>query len=244
MRVSVTPTDFSGLRVAITGGTSGLGLALVREFMSRGAHVAFVARTRERVEQVVNKNPEAHGIVGDVSAKNDIYPMAIQITGELGGLDVLINNASTLGPTPLEMLSDTECEDLEQVFATNVFGPFRLTKALMGALAASAREGRGAVVLNVMSDAGISAYPRWGAYGSSKAALHQLSRIWNEEHAGEGVRFLSLDPGDMDTPMYHAAIPDADPATLKRPEQSAREFVEAIADALPRTTRIKADLRI
>ena len=233
--------DFLGLRVAITGGTSGLGLALVRELMSRGARVAFVARTRERVEQVARENPGAHGIVGDVSAKNDIYPMAIQITGELGGLDVLINNASELGPTPLPMLSDTECEDLERVFQTNVFGPFRLTKALMGALAASAREGRGAVVLNISSDAAINAYPGWGAYGSSKAALHHLSRIWNEEHAGEGVRFLSLDPGDMDTPMHAAAIPDADPATLKRPEQSARELADAIKEILPRITLMNTD---
>ena len=142
--------QFSGLRVAITGGTSGLGLALVRELSCRGARVAFVARTHERVAQVAQENPGTHGIVGDVSAKDDIYPIAIQITGELGGLDVLINNASDLGPTPLAMLSDTECEDLERVFATNVFGPFRLTKALMGALAASAREGRGAVVLNII----------------------------------------------------------------------------------------------
>lgn len=234
----MTKDGFSGLRVAITGGTSGLGLALVRELLSRGARVAFVARTRERVEQVVRENPGAHGIVGDVSAKNDIYPMAIQITGELGGLDVLVNNASDLGPTPLPMLSDTECEDLERVYATNVIGPFRLTKALMGALAASAREGRGAVVLNISSDAAINAYPGWGAYGSSKAALHHLSRIWNEEHANEGVRFLSLDPGDMDTPMHAAAIPDADPATLKRPEESARELIEAIEAALPQMARI------
>jgi NAD(P)-dependent dehydrogenase (short-subunit alcohol dehydrogenase family) len=234
----MTKDDFSGLRVAITGGTSGLGLALVRELLSRGARVAFVARTRERVEQVVRDNPGAHGIVGDVSAKNDIYPMAIQITGELGGLDVLINNASDLGPTPLPMLSDTECEDLERVYATNVFGPFRLTKALMGALAASAREGRGAVILNISSDAAVNAYPGWGAYGSSKAALHHLSRIWNEEHVNEGVRFLSLDPGDMDTPMHAAAIPDADPATLKRPEQAARELIEAIEAALPQMVRI------
>jgi NAD(P)-dependent dehydrogenase (short-subunit alcohol dehydrogenase family) len=233
--------SFSGLRVAITGGTSGLGLALVRELTSRGARVAFVARTRERVQQVARENPGAHGIVGDVSAKNDIYPMAIQITGELGGLDVLINNASDLGPTPLRMLSDTECEDLEHAFATNVFGPFRLTKALMGALAASAREGRGAVVLNISSDAAINAYPGWGAYGSSKAALHHLSRIWNEEHAGEGVRFLSLDPGDMDTPMHAAAIPDSDPATLKRPEQSARELADAIEAVLPQITMMSAD---
>jgi NAD(P)-dependent dehydrogenase (short-subunit alcohol dehydrogenase family) len=251
MTVSATPTEkspaaplqvlsdnpFSGLRVAVTGGTSGLGLALVRELVGRGARVAFVARTRERVEQVARENPGAHGIVGDVSEKSDIYPMAVQITGELGGLDVLINNASELGPTPLRLLSDTECEDLEHVFAANVFGPFRLTKALMGALAASAREGRGAVVLNVTSDAAVNAYPKWGAYGSSKAALHHMSRIWNEEHEREGVRFLSLDPGDMDTPMHAAAIPDADPATLKRPEVSAREFVEAIAEALPQIAR-------
>jgi NAD(P)-dependent dehydrogenase (short-subunit alcohol dehydrogenase family) len=228
---------FLSLRVAVTGGTSGLGLALVRELLGRGARVAFLARTRERVEQVARENPGAHGIVGDVSEKNDIYPMAIQITGELGGLDVLINNASELGPTPLRLLSDTECEDLEHVFAANIFGPFRLTKALMGALAASAREGRGAVVLNVTSDAAVNAYPNWGAYGSSKAALHHMSRIWNEEHEGDGVRFLSLDPGDMDTPMHAAAIPDSDPATLKRPEVSAREFVEAIAEALPRIAR-------
>jgi NAD(P)-dependent dehydrogenase (short-subunit alcohol dehydrogenase family) len=252
MTVSFTATDelpvatlpdassdpFSGARVAITGGTSGLGLALVRELLRRGARVAFVARTRERVEQVMRENPGAHGIVGDVSAKNDIYPMAIQITGELGGLDVLINNASDLGPTPLAMLSDTECEDLERAFATNVFGPFRLTKALMGALAASAREGRGAVVLNISSDAAVNPYPTWGAYGSSKAALHHLSRIWNEEHASDGVRFLSLDPGDMDTPMHAAAIPDADLTTLKRPEQSAHELAQAIASVLAQVTPV------
>ena len=232
---------FSGVRVAITGGTSGLGLALVRELSLRGARVAFVARTRERIEQVMRENPGTHGIVGDVSAKSDIYPIAIQITGELGGLDVLINNASDLGPTPLAMLSDTECEDLERAFATNVFGPFRLTKALMGGLAASAREGRGAVVLNISSDAAINPYPTWGAYGSSKAALHHMTRIWNEEHEAEGVRFLSIDPGDMDTPMHAAAIPDADPATLKHPEQSARELVEAIKEVLPQITRMKTD---
>jgi NAD(P)-dependent dehydrogenase (short-subunit alcohol dehydrogenase family) len=223
---------FDGLRVAITGGTSGLGLALVRELHRRGARVAFVARGRERVEQVAREHKRAHGIVGDVSLKDDIYPIAVQVLGELGGLDVLINNASDLGPTPLAMLSDTECEDLERAFATNVIGPFRLTKALMGALAASAREGCGAVVLNISSDAAINAYPGWGAYGASKAAFHHLTRIWDEEHRAEGVHFLSLDPGDMDTPMHAAAIPDADPATLKRPDTAAKELLGEIAQAL------------
>jgi NAD(P)-dependent dehydrogenase (short-subunit alcohol dehydrogenase family) len=229
---SAKKRSLQGLRVAITGGTSGLGLALVRECLGRGARVAFVARTAARVEQVARENTRAHGIVGDVSCKEDIYPIAMQMTGELGGLDVLINNASDLGPIPLQLLSDTDCEDLERAFYTNVIGPFRLTKALLGALAASAREESGAVVLNISSDAAVNPYPTWGAYGSSKAALHHLTRIWGEEHAAENIHFLSLDPGDMDTPMHAAAIPDAKPATLKRPEDSARELVDTIAATL------------
>jgi len=162
------------LKVAITGGTSGLGLALVREFRRRGARVAFVARTAHTVAAVAQKHG-AHGIVGDVARKEDIHPVALQMTAALGGLDVLVNNASSLGPTPLALLADTECEQLELALATNVLGPFRLTKALLGALTASAREGRGAVVLNISSDAAINAYAQWGAYGASKAALAQMS---------------------------------------------------------------------
>ncbi len=221
-----------GLRVAITGGTSGLGLALVREFLGRGAHVAFVARRREHVERVARHHPPAHGIVGDVSKKDDIHPIAMQIVGVLGGLDVLINNASDLGPVPLALLADTGCEDLERALATNVLGPFRLTKALLGALGSSAREGRGAVVLNVSSDAAINPYPGWGAYGASKAALHHLTRIWNEELTEQGIAFLTLDPGDMDTPMHAAAVPGADPSQLKRPELAARELTDAIGELL------------
>jgi len=222
------------LRVAITGGTSGLGLALVRELRRRGARVAFVARTRERVDAVAREQPGTHGIVGDVAAKEDIHPIALQIATALGGLDVLVNNASSLGPVPLALLADTECEDLERAIGTNVLGPFRLTRALLGALTASAREGRGAVVLNISSDAAVNAYAQWGAYGASKAALRHMSAIWNEELAASGVRFLSLDPGDMDTPLHALAIPDADPATLTRPEAAARELTDAIAAALAR----------
>jgi len=224
--------EFRGLRVAITGGTSGLGLALVRELLDRGAGVAFVARSREGVERVMREHAGAHGIVGDVSKKGDIHPIAIQILAALAGLDVLINNASDLGPTPLALLADTECEDLERALATNVLGPFRLTKALLGALASSARERRGAVVLNVSSDAAINPYPRWGAYGASKAALHHLSRIWNEELTAEGIRVLSLDPGDMDTPLHAIAVPGADPSELKHPETAARELADAIGNLL------------
>jgi NAD(P)-dependent dehydrogenase (short-subunit alcohol dehydrogenase family) len=225
--------SITGLRVAITGGTSGLGLALVRELCARGARVAFVARGRERVERVAAECPSSHGIIGDVSLKVDTYPIAVQILGELGGLDVLINNASDLGPASLRLLGDTDCEDLERALATNLVGPFRLTKAVLGALSASAREGRGAVVLNVSSDAAITPYPTWGAYSASKAALKHLSAIWDAELDGQGVRVLSLDPGDMDTPLHALAVPDADRSTLKRPEAAALEVINAIAAALP-----------
>src|SRR5438105_8033318 len=220
------------LRVAITGGTSGLGLALLREWRRRGARVAFVARTPRSVEDVAQEH-QAHGIVGDVARQEDIHPIALQITAALGGLDVLVNNASSLGPAPLALLADTDCEQFELALATNVLGPFRLTKALLGSLAASAREGRGAVVLNVSSDAAFNAYPRWGAYAASKAALHHMTRIWAEELKPEGIRFVSFDPGDMDTALHRAALPDSDPSSLKRPEAAARELADAIGMAIP-----------
>jgi NAD(P)-dependent dehydrogenase (short-subunit alcohol dehydrogenase family) len=225
----MTNTSLQGLRVVITGGTSGLGRALVAELRNRGARVAFVARTRDGVERTTREWPDVHGIVGDVSRKDDTHPIAIQALGVLGGLDVLVNNASSLGPVPLAPLADTECEDLELALATNLVGPFRLTKALLGSLAASAREGRRPLVVNVSSDAAINPYPAWGAYGASKAALHHLSRIWNEELSSEGIRILSVDPGDMDTPLHAVAVPDADRSMLKRPQVAALELAEVIA---------------
>ena len=224
--------DWTALRIAVTGGTSGLGLALVRELHRRGARVAFVARDRGRVERVAREHPRTHGIVGDIARKDDIYPIAVQIGAALGGLDVLVNNASSLGPTPLALLGDTDCEDFALALETNVLGPFRLTKVLLGALTASARDGRGAVVLNVSSDAAITAYPQWGAYGASKAALRHMTAIWDEELAADGVRFLALDPGDMDTPLHALALPDADQATLTRPDAAACELAEAVSAAL------------
>jgi NAD(P)-dependent dehydrogenase (short-subunit alcohol dehydrogenase family) len=121
---------------------------------------------------------------------------------------------------------------LEQALAVNLLGPFRLTKALLGALAASARQGSGAVVINISSDAAVNPYSGWGAYGASKAALRHLTAIWAEEVRADGIHFLSIDPGDMDTPLHSLAIPDADPMTLKRPENPAAEVVETLLAAL------------
>ena len=220
------------LRVAITGGTSGLGLALVRALVGRGDKVVFVARTASAVAAVAGETG-AVGVVADVSRKQDIHRIALQVTAALGGLDVLVNNASDLGPIPLALLADTDCEDFERALQTNLLGPFRLSKALLGALAGSAREGRGGVIVNISSDAAVTPYETWGAYGSSKSALHHLSHIWDAELAGEGVRVLSLDPGDMDTPMHAAAIPGADRASLRRPEDAAAGIIAAVMSALP-----------
>jgi NAD(P)-dependent dehydrogenase (short-subunit alcohol dehydrogenase family) len=214
---------FDKLRVAVTGGTSGLGLALVEALQARGARLAFVAHAHRGT----------HGIAGDVSRKDDTHRIALAVAGALGGLDVLVNNASSLGPVPLALLADTECEDFEAALATNLVGPFRLTKALLGALAASARErGKPALVVNITSDAALTPYAGWGAYGASKAALAHLSRIWDEELREHDVRVLAIDPGDMDTPLHAAAVPDADPASLKRPADAAREIAAAIEEAL------------
>jgi NAD(P)-dependent dehydrogenase (short-subunit alcohol dehydrogenase family) len=225
----MTRDPLNNLRVAVSGGTSGLGLALVRALHEAGAKVAFVARDAQRVARTAAGLPGSHGIVGDVSRKHETHRIALQITAALGGVDVLINNASTLGSVPLQLLADTDCEDLEAALATNLLGPFRLGKALLGALAASAREGAPARIVNITSDAAVTPYARWGAYGASKAALLHLSRIWDQELRGHGIRVIAVDPGDMDTPLHAAALPDADPATLKRPADAAREIVALIA---------------
>jgi NAD(P)-dependent dehydrogenase (short-subunit alcohol dehydrogenase family) len=222
----------AGRRVVVTGGTSGLGLALIRTAYRRGARVGFVARTASRVDALARELSGSVGVAGDVADKTAIHRIALQLTGRLGVVDVLVNNASSLGPVPLAPLADTECEELELALDTNVVGPFRLTRALLGALAASARAGAHPVVLNVSSDAAVQPYPGWGAYGASKAALRHLSAIWDQELQDLGIRVLSVDPGDMDTPLHALAVPEADPATLKRPETAADEVLEVVAREL------------
>ncbi|HSW08595.1 SDR family NAD(P)-dependent oxidoreductase [Aquabacterium sp.] len=233
---------FTGLRVALTGGTSGLGLALLQALRQRGAELAFVARTAAQVARVAAAHPGSHGIAGDVADKQQTHPIALQLSAALGGIDLLIHNASSLGPVPLRPLADTECEALELALATNLLGPFRLTRALLGALAASVREGRPAAVLHIGSDAALTPYAGWGAYGASKAAARHLAAIWDAELAASGIRVFERDPGDMDTPLHALAVPDADPATLQPPARAAEALLGWLAEAwlapaVPEATR-------
>ena len=134
--------------------------------------------------------------------------------------------------------ADTECEALERALSVNVLGPFRLTRALLGPM----RLGGDALVLMVSSDAAVEAYPTWGAYGASKAALDHLARIWSAELDGHGVRVMTVDPGEMDTAMHADAMPDADRASLASPSDVAERFVEIIrhAGSIPPGQRVAA----
>lgn len=222
--------NIQGQGALVTGASRGLGRALAEQLAARGARVALVARElgplRDVVAAIRGRGGDAHAVAGDISDKAAIHRIAGQAQGLVGEIAIAIHNASTLGPTPLRLLLDTECEDLAAVLETNLIGPFRLTKVLAGAMAI-----RGAgVIVHVSSDAAVEPYPRWGAYGASKAAQDHLSRILAAELDGTGVRVLAVDPGEMDTAMHAAAIPDADRATLQAPAAVAARIVQMIED--------------
>lgn len=224
----------------VTGGSRGLGRALGLALAAAGVRVALVARETEPLAAVVAEiraaGGQAIGIPADVADRDAVHAIAGQAAAALGPIDLLINNASTLGPVPLRLLLDTDCEDLERALAVNLVGPFRLTKAIAGAMLLRDR----GTIVNVSSDAAVAAYPRWGAYGASKAALDHLSRILAEELAGTGVRVLTVDPGEMNTRMHADAMPEADPATLADPAQVANALVARLdlAAGVPSGTRL------
>jgi NAD(P)-dependent dehydrogenase (short-subunit alcohol dehydrogenase family) len=228
--------------ILITGASRGLGRALFGELARAGARVVGVARGAEAIAQAAAElraqGLDAHGLSGDIGDKRDIHRIAGAAAALVGPIHVLVHNASTLGPTPLPLLSDTACEDFERTLQVNLLGPFRLSKALAGHMLLA---GSGLIV-SISSDAATSAYPGWGAYGVSKAALDHLTRIWAAELAGSGVRFLSIDPGEMDTDMHRDALPDADPATLAAPATVAARIVRFLgrSDATPSGARLEA----
>ncbi len=234
--------EIQGRSVLITGGSKGLGAALGRALARAGARVVLVARGEEELSRVVEEiraeGGEAHAFAADVGSKEDVHRIAGAAAALAGPVEILVHNASTLGPTPLRLLLDTECEDFGRVLDVNLVGPFRLTRAVAGGMAL---RGRGLVV-HVTSDASVSAYPTWGAYGVSKAALDHLGRIWAAELEGTGVRMITVDPGEMDTAMHAEAMPDADRAALAAPAEVAERVVEIIrsAEGIPTGTRLEA----
>jgi short-subunit dehydrogenase len=223
--------DLHGIGAVVTGASRGLGAALSKELARQGARVVLVARSKTELEEVARAIADEGGVarpvVADVADKAATYAIAGSAAALVGPIDLLVHNASTLGPVPLRPVLDTDCEAFEEALAVNVVGAMRLTKAFCGAMILRKR----GLIVHVSSDAAVSAYPNWGAYGTSKAALDHLGRILDAELEGTGVRVVSIDPGEMDTRMHADAMPDADPATLLSPDVVARRIVAILKKA-------------
>jgi NAD(P)-dependent dehydrogenase (short-subunit alcohol dehydrogenase family) len=236
--------DMSSLqdRVAlVTGASKGLGRAVAIAFAREGATLAICARGAADLEASAAAcralGADVLAVSADVADPQDRERLVARALDRFGRVDVLVNNASTLGPTPLPLLADTDPEAFEEVVRVNLTAPFLLARALVGGMLLRG----GGLVVNVSSDAAVSGYPGWGAYSAAKAGLDALSRVWAAEVSGFGVTVVSVDPGDMDTEMHRAALPDDDPASLARPEDVAEAFV-ALARRLGEGTapRVKA----
>jgi NAD(P)-dependent dehydrogenase (short-subunit alcohol dehydrogenase family) len=198
----------------ITGASRGLGLALARQLAQQHWHLIIDARGAEALETARAELAQWTTVIaipGDVTDETHRQALAEAI-GAFGHLDLLVNNASILGPSPQPYLCEYPLAVLEKVYQTNVIAPLGLVQAVRQFLPP------GACIINITSDAGVEAYPGWGGYGSSKAALEQLSHILAAEN--ETLRIYWVDPGDMRTQMHQEAFPGEDISDRPLPEES------------------------
>ena len=215
--------------VLVTGASKGLGLELARLVARRGQPLVINARGEEalfRAAEELARSTDVVAVAGDVSeVAEEITARAIE---RFGRVDVLINNASELGPSPMPSLLEHSWESLLRIFRVNVVAPIHLIQLL-----------RPKTIVNITSDAGANAYPRWGGYGSSKAALEHASRVLAAELEGTGVRVLVVDPGDMNTEMHALAEPGVDLSHLASPGDVAPAIM-ALLDGGPAFERVEA----
>ena len=222
--------------VLITGASRGLGLALARGLAARGWNLIITGRDAERLRAARNElAPTTHvaAIAGDVTDAAHRRALSVLARGH-SGLHALINNAGTLGPSPQPELLDYPLEALAEVYRANVLAPLGVLQAVRDELEPGAR------VVNVTSDAAVNAYPGWGGYGSSKAALEQLSAVLAAENPGLTVYWA--DPGDMRTDMHQAAFPGEDISDRPLPEARVPGFVVLLEGNLPSGRYSVADL--
>jgi NAD(P)-dependent dehydrogenase (short-subunit alcohol dehydrogenase family) len=232
-------SKLAGKNILITGASQGLGREMALRFVREGAAgLSLVARHTDKLNAVRDElrkiDPPSPGsgatsiitIEGDVSKPRDIERIVATTLAQFKGrLDVLVNNASTIGPSPMPNLLDYPVEDFRQVLDTNLIGPFLLIKNVLPAMIE-----RGASIINVTSDAGQVGYPGWGAYGISKFGLEGMSQTWASELEETGVRVNWVDPGNMNTAMHRAAEPEEDPAEWANPAEVTDVFVFLASD--------------
>ena len=229
--------DFAKERTAlITGASKGLGLALARALAKRGWNLIITARDSKQLQSVRNELAQlthVAAIAGDVTDPAHRASLAILARGH-SGLDAIINNAGALGPSPQPSLMEYPLDNLENVLRTNVVAPLGVIQALKDQLKPGAR------VINVTSDAGVNAYAGWGGYGSSKAALEQLSAILSAENPE--LKVYWVDPGDMRTEMHQAAYPGENISDRPLPEARVPGFITLLEGDLPSGRYVAGDV--
>lgn len=225
-------------RVAlVTGASRGLGRALAAELVRRGWHVVVDARDAARLASAVDEMqaPDAvTAVAGDVSDPAHRRELADAVD-KAGGLDLLVNNASVLGPSPQPRLADYPLDVLEQVYAVNTIAPVALLQLVLPQL-----EERGGRIVDISSDAAVEAYGGWGGYGSAKAALDQLTAVLAVEHPT--LRIYALDPGDMATDLQQQAFPGEDISDRAAPESVVPAVMELVDGDRPSGRYRAADL--
>ena len=217
----------SSRTAVITGASRGLGLALARELAQRRWNLIIDARGAEALDAVRSELTELTHVValtGDIADRAHRRALVVAARAA-GGIDALINNASMLGPSPQPRLTDYPLDTLDHVYQTNVLAPLGLIQAAQHDLKP------GAHIINVTSDAGVQPYAGWGGYGSSKAALEQLSAILAAENPIWRVYWV--DPGDMRTQMQQEAYPGEDISDRPLPETSVPGLIELVEGDLP-----------
>ncbi|MDP9193223.1 MAG: SDR family oxidoreductase [Acidobacteriota bacterium] len=211
--------------VLITGASKGLGRALANELARLGQSLIINARGERELreaEEELSRFTRVVAVAGDVSeVAEELAARALQ---EFGRVDVLINNASDIGPSPMPPLERYPWDALLRLFKVNAVAPFHLIQLLLPGMRV---RGRGTIV-NISSDAAVNAYAGWGGYGGSKAAFQHMSRILEKELDGSGVRVLVIDPGDMNTEMHRLAEPDVDLSHLPSPSAIAPRVVSQV----------------
>jgi len=208
------------MKALITGASRGLGRALARELVAAGWEVIADARDGAALAEAL---PRAFTIAGDIT---DPWHRAALAEAAGGVLDLLVNNAGTLGAAPLPALADYPPDELRAAFEANVIAPLALTQLLLPALRTA-----GGAVLNITSDAAVEPYPGWGGYGATKAALEQASAVLAAEEPA--IRVWRADPGDLRTDMHQAAFPGADISDRPLPETAAPGFMKLIGERPP-----------